>query len=109
MALLFFSKKYFYTDHFIYAIRFFSVILLLALIQSALVYLLAWLVMLGKIFWTVVSFIILFYMILYAFISVKKVYGQKTISALFLILPVTFFLLRHTLFIAVSYSLLSIL
>lgn len=96
MALLFIRKKFFYTDHFIYALHFFSFVLMLGLIQSGLFHLFNWLHILNRTFWLSLSLIVLFFIMIYAFQSVKRVYHQKPVNALFFVMPVTvFFIASH--------------
>ena len=96
MVLLFVRKKFFYTDHFIYALHFFSVALVIGLIQSGLIYLFAWFNILGAAFGPFMSLLFLAFILTYTFLSVKKVYQQKTVLALILIVPIMlFFIATH--------------
>lgn len=96
MALMFIRRKLFYIDHFIYALHFFSFVLLLGLIQSGLVHLFNWLHILSRTVWSSLSMMVLLFILLYAFLSIKKVYQQKTVSALLWTVPVTiFFIASH--------------
>jgi hypothetical protein len=91
MALLFARKRFLYTDHFIYALHFFSVALIIGLVQSGLVYLFAWLDILNPSLWPFISLLFLIFILIYAFLSVKRVYQQKAVLALILIVPILFF------------------
>jgi hypothetical protein len=108
LSLFYYRKKYFFADHFIYALYFFAFLLLLGLLQSAVLYLVVIFLdvdmtlthkLLGYVFLTCILW--------YLFISLQKIYAQRKIHAALSIIPVllmvaiTHFLYRTILFLII--------
>ncbi len=106
LALIFMRKKLFYADHFIYALYFSAFILLAALLQVAIFYLLH---SIHNSFytsdveinatWKITGAIYGLWILAHTFFSLKRTYSQKTWQACVALLPVLLaFVLTHFLY-----------
>lgn len=97
LSLFFYRRKHLFVDHFIYAIYFFAFVLLLAFIQSVIIY--VFINQLGSKAFSVLGFFVFAFILVYLYFSLRKTYGQKTWQALLTIPPVVLaFLISHLLY-----------
>lgn len=78
LMLIFYRKKMFFVDHFIYALHFFAFVLFIALIQSGIVYLM----MDGEYAWKFSTWLFLILILGFTFLSVRNAYRQTTAYSL---------------------------
>lgn len=111
LSLIYFRKKYFFIDHLIYALHFFSLVLLLVLVQSGLLYLFDLFKHRGNV-WQMLSLgllaiMLLYTFLIYPFLSLKKTYNQKWLHTAIAIIPfllafvATLFIYRTLLFLII--------
>ena len=89
LMLYYFRKKYFYVDHFIFALYFMAFLLLLFLFQTGWTYaLIAWMKFNSMVVWRISVIIILVVIGVYIFYSVRKTYKQSIRAAAIVVMPV---------------------
>ena len=97
LALIFIRKKYFFSDHFIFGLYFLAFVLLMALIQSAFIYLLIG--SFGRAIFEATGSALLIFILLYLFLSLRKTYSLNNGMALISTLPVFIaFIISHFLY-----------
>lgn len=96
LSLIYFRKRYFFVDHFIYALYFLAFILFVGLVQTGMIYMLiGWLGFGREVFtWTGITLALV--VLTYTFASLRKTYYQTTGWAAAAVLPVfVVFVLTH--------------
>jgi hypothetical protein len=89
LAFYFKRSKYFYTDHFIYALYFFGFLLLFSLLQTIAIYIFGVGMRMNiRIVWKVLNIIFLIAILIYLFLSLKKTYHQPILSAALSVVPI---------------------
>lgn len=97
LSLLYWRKRYYYVDHFMYALYFCAFTLLLALVQSALLYILPHTFQMTGIefnaglFWQFSGIVFGVSILLYTFFSLRMTYSQRYWQVAVACIPVVFF------------------
>ena len=106
---LYWRKQYYFADHFIIALYFFSFVLLGALIQSALLYSLLYLRLAPGMIWQITNTLYGIAIVVYSYFMLRRAYQHPYWKVLLAIIPVLFlFLVTHfiyrTLLFLIIYS-----
>jgi hypothetical protein len=107
LSLIYFRMRYFFVDHFIYALYFFAFILFVGLAQSGVIYMLIDWLGFGREVFSWMGIILAFVALTYMFASLKRTYYQPTGWAVAAVLPVfvafalTHFIYRTILFLII--------
>jgi hypothetical protein len=89
LALYFRRRRYFYTDHFIYALYFMAFLLLFSLFQTVVIYVVGiGMHMNIRIVWQVLNITFLISILLYLFLSLRKTYHQTARGAALSVVPI---------------------
>lgn len=97
LSLLYWRKRYYYVDHFMYALYFCAFTLLFALVQSAMLYILVYTFQMTGIefnaglFWQFSGIVFGVSILLYTFFSLRMTYSQRYWQVAVACIPVVFF------------------
>lgn len=89
LALYFIRRKYFYVDHFIYALYFMAFVILLNLLQAIAIYIFVLGIHVNaRVVWQIVNIIFVISILVYIFFSLKKTYHQSIRKAALSVVPI---------------------